>query len=104
MLKTLLVLVLSGGMLFGMADSSHAKDVSAQQTGVELAREGWLKADAAHQANLKKVAESEKKLAEAQKQLEADRKQASASKAALEQAKARLDQAQANLDRAWKER
>lgn len=104
MLKTVSVLVLSGVMLAGMTSVSHAKDVSAQQAGVELAREAWLKADTAHQANLKKVAESEKQLAEAQQQLEQDRKQAAASKAALEQAKAKLDQAQANLDRAWKER
>ncbi|GAB4125420.1 MAG: hypothetical protein Fur0040_07640 [Sideroxydans sp.] len=97
-----LVVLLSGVMLAGMASVGHAKDVSAQQAGVELAREAWLKAEAAHQTNLKKVAEAEQALTEAQQHLEQERKQAAASKVALEQAKARLDQAQANLDRAWK--
>ncbi len=64
MLRMLMVVALMGSM----SSLVHAKDVSAQQAGAEYAREALLKAEAEHQDNLKKVAESEKELAEAQKQ------------------------------------
>ncbi len=103
MLRTLLLITLLGSMLSAMSSLVHARDVSAQQAGVEYAREAMLKAEAEHQENLKKVAATEKELAEVQKRLADDRKKAEASRARLEQAKAKLDQAQANLDQAWKQ-
>lgn len=103
MLKTLLVVSLLGAMFASMSSLVHAKDVSAQQAGVEYAREAVLKIDAEHQVNLKKVAESEKSLAVAQKQLAEDKKKADTSKASLDLAKAKLDKAQTVLDAAWKQ-
>jgi hypothetical protein len=90
------------GLLAAMSSPVLAKDVSAQQAGVEYAREAMLKVDSEHQDNLKKVAESEKELAEAQKQLAEDKKTADTSKLKLDQAKAKYDKAQAVLDQAWK--
>ncbi len=103
MLRMLLVAGLLGSMLATMSTLVHAKDVSAQQAGVEYAREAMLKVESEHQDNLKKVAESEKELAEAQKKLAEDKKTADASKAKLDQAKAKFDKAQATLDQAWKQ-
>ncbi len=99
MLRMLLVF----GLLASMSSPVFAKDVSAQQAGAEYAREALLKAEAEHQDNLKKVAESEKDLLEAQKQLSEDKKKAEASKARLDQAKAKSDRAQALLEQAWKQ-
>lgn len=103
MLRVLMLVGLLGSMTLGMSSLVHAKDVSAQQAGVEYAREVVQKADAEHQDNLKKLAESEKALAEAQKQVAEDKKKAEASKLKLDQAKAKLDKAQTVLDQAWKQ-
>lgn len=102
MKRMLLVVALMGSMLASMSSLVHAKDVSAQQAGVEYSREAMLKAETEHQDNLKKVADSEKELADAQKQLAEDRKLAEASRAKLDQAKAKFDKAQAVLEQAWK--
>ncbi len=99
----MLRIVLVMGLLASMSLPVLAKDVSAQQAGVEYAREAMLKVETEHQDNLKKVAESEKELAEAQKQLAEDKKTADASKVKLDQAKAKFDKAQATLDQAWKQ-
>ncbi len=103
MLRTMLVVALLGAMLVSVSTLVQAKDVSAQQAGVEYARDGLLKAEAEHQDDMKKVADSEKDLAEAQKRLAEDKKKADASKVKLDQAKAKFDKAQALLDQAWKE-
>lgn len=103
MLRLMLVIALLGSMLASMSSLVHAKDVSAQQAGVEYAREALLKADAEHQENLKKVAESEKELAEVQQRLAEDKKTAEVSRKTFEQAKAKFDKAQALLDQAWKQ-
>ena len=102
MLRVLLVLALTGSIFASMSALVHAKDVSAQQAGAEYAREGLLKAEAEHQINLKKLAETEKELAEIQKRLAVDKKAAEASSLKVEQAKAKLDKAQVLLDQAWK--
>jgi len=99
----LLVIAMLGSMFASMSSLVHAKDVSAQQAGVEYAREALLKAEAEHQDNLKKVTDSEKDMAEAQKRLADDKKKAEVSKSKLEQAKAKFDKAQALLDQAWKQ-
>jgi len=103
MLRILLMVTVMGSMLVAMSSMVHAKDVSAQQAGAEYARDAMLKAEADHQANLKKVAESEKSLAEVQKQLAEDKKKADVSKAQLDQAKAKYEKAQELLDQAWKQ-
>jgi|GEM_PF-1664943 len=104
MLRLLMTVGLLGSMAVAMSSLVHAKDVSAQQAGVEYAREALQKVDAEHQANLKKLAESEKELAEAQKQVAEDKKKVEASKLKLDAAKAKLDKAQTVLDQAWKQR
>lgn len=103
MLRTLMMVTLLGAMLAAMSTMVHAKDVSAQQAGAEYARDGMLKAEAEHQDNLKKLAESEKALTEAQKQLAEDKKKADASKVKLDMAKAKYEKAQELLDQAWKQ-
>lgn len=89
--------------LCALTPLAHAKDVSAKQVGVELAREAQEKAQAEHKGDLQRVAESEQRLAEAQKRLAEDRQKAEASKKKLDEANARLSRSQQLLDQAWKE-
>ena len=89
-------------VLVSMTSLAQAKDVSAQQVGVEYARENLEKAEAQHKDNLQKVTDSEKRLADAQKRLEEDRQKAAASKKDLDEAAARHVRAQQLLDQAWK--
>lgn len=92
------------------ASMAQAKDVSAQQAGVEYARQEVEKADAQNKADLKDVAEAgnlleqRKKAFELQaKQLADDRKKAELSKKRLQDANVKYGKAQALLDQAWKE-
>ena len=71
MLKFGLVLV-----LLSMTSLAQAKDVSAQQVGVEYARGNLEKAEAEYKDNLQRVSDSEKRLADAQKRLAEDRQKA----------------------------
>lgn len=103
MLRVVLVVAVLGTMIASMSSMVHAKDVSAQQAGVEYARDALLKVEEEHKANLKKVAESEKDLAEVQKRLAENKKAAEISSKNVEQAKAKLDKAQMVLDQAWKQ-
>jgi hypothetical protein len=92
------------------ASVAQAKDVSAQQAGVEYARQEVEKADVQHKSDLKQVTEAEKLLEqrkkafdEQTKQLADDRKKAELSKQRLQEANAKFTKAQAILDQAWKE-
>ena len=96
-------------LLFAVVSPVHAKDVSAQQVGVEYARENLEKAETEHKDNLRRVADSEKNLAdaqkrlvEAQKRLADDKKKAEVSKKNVEEAQAKHARAQELLDQAWK--
>jgi DNA repair exonuclease SbcCD ATPase subunit len=99
--------VLKTGLFFtalvSMTSLAQAKDVSAQQVGVEYAREILEKAEANHKDNLQKVTDSEKRLADAQKRLEEDRQKAAASRKDLDEANAKYARAQQLLDQAWKQ-
>jgi predicted nucleic acid-binding Zn-ribbon protein len=99
MLKTGLIFA----VLVSMTSLAQAKDVSAQQVGVEYARENLEKAEAEHKSNLQQVADSEKRLADAQKRLAEDRQKAAASKKNLDEANAKYVRAQQLLDQAWKQ-
>lgn len=99
MLKKALVLA----VLVSMTSLAQAKDVSAQQVGVEYARGNLEKAEAEHKGNLQRVSDSENRLAEAQKRLAEDRQKAEASKKNLDEAKAKYVKAQELLDQAWKQ-
>lgn len=97
-------------LLATSAGIAQAKDVSAQQAGVEYARQETEKADAQHKSDLKDVAESEKLLEQRKKafeqqtkQLADDRKKAELSKKRLQEANEKLNKAQTILDQAWKE-
>jgi hypothetical protein len=97
MLKFGLVLV-----LFSVTSLAQAKDVSAQQVGVEYARGNMEKAEAEHKDNLQHVSDSEKRLTDAQNRLAEDRQRAAVSKKNLDEAKAKYARAQELLDQAWK--
>ena len=89
---------------------AQAKDVSAQQAGVEYARQEAEKADVQHKSDLKDVSEAEKLLElrkkafeQQTKQLADDRKKAELSKKRLQEANAKLVKSQEILDQAWKQ-
>ena len=97
-------------VMLSIVSIAQAKDVSAQQAGVEYARQEVEKADTQHKANLKEVSEAEKLLEQRKKAFEEqtkiladDRKKAELSKQHLQEANAKLNKAQAILDQAWKE-
>lgn len=97
-------------LLAAFVSVAQAKDVSAQQAGVEYAHQEVDKADAQHKANLKEVGEAEKLLEQRKKAFEEqtkiladDRKKAELSKQHLQESNAKLSKAQAILDQAWKE-
>ena len=97
-------------LLIAFASIAQAKDVSAQQAGVEYARQEVERADAQNKANIKEVADSTKLLElrkkayeEQIKQLLTDKKKAELSKQRLQEANEKYNKAQAILDQAWKE-
>jgi len=89
-------------VLFSMMPLAQAKDVSAQQVGLEYARQNLETAEAEHKDNLQRLADSEKRLAEAQKRLAEDKQKTEDSKKVLEGAKVKHQKAQELLDQAWK--
>ncbi len=95
------------GLIFAVLVSTvplaHAKDVSAQQVGVEYARENMEKSEAEHKGNLQQVADSERRFTEAQQRLTEVRQKAAVSKKNLEESKAKYARAQQLLDQAWKQ-
>ncbi|MEI7842539.1 MAG: hypothetical protein WCI39_05860 [Gallionellaceae bacterium] len=104
------ILTLLAVLLMTLAPAAHAKDVSAQQAGVEYARQEVEKANAQYKADLKDVSDAEillsqrKKAFEQQtKQVAEDKKKAEASKKKLEEANAKYSKAQSILDQAWKD-
>jgi cbb3-type cytochrome oxidase cytochrome c subunit len=99
----LLKLGLIFAVLVSVTSLAHAKDVSAQQVGVEYARENVEKAEAEHKSNLQRVADSEKRLSEAQKRLAEDQQKSAVSKKNLDESKAKYTRAQELLDQAWKQ-
>ncbi len=106
-LKTQIILAI---VLVTFASIAQAKDLSAQQAGVEYARQEVEKADAQNKLDLKEVAEAEKLLEQRRKafelqtkQLADDRKKAELSKKRLKEANEKMNKAQTILDQAWKE-
>lgn len=97
-------------LLLGFVSIAQAKDVSAQQAGVEYARQEVDKADVQHKADVNDVAAAEKLLEQRKKayeqqvtELELNKKKAELSKQRLQDANAKFSKAQAILDQAWKE-
>jgi hypothetical protein len=110
-MKTILKIQITLAVLLAaFASIAQAKDVSAQQAGVEYARQEVERADAQHKANIKEVADATKLLEQRKKayeeqikQLLTDRKKAELSKQHLQEANEKFNKAQAILDQAWKE-
>jgi len=94
---------LTFAVLVSVTSLAQAKDVSAQQVGVEYARENVEKAEAEHKGNLQRVADSEQRLSEAQKRLAEDQQKATTSKKILDESRAKYTRAQELLDQAWKQ-
>lgn len=90
-------------VLVSMTSLAQAKDVSAQQVGVEYARENLEQTEAEHKGNLQRVADSEKRLADARQRLAEDSQKAATSKKNLDEANAKYVRAQQLLDQAWKQ-
>jgi len=110
MARSLLVAQVMAAMFAAVFSiAAQARDVSAQQAGVEYARHEVGKADELHKANLEELHDAEKVLAKRKKAFElqaikvaGDRKKAKLSKRSLTAASKKLKKAQAILDQAWK--
>lgn len=96
--------------LFSLVPAVQAKDVSAQQAGVEYARQEVERADVQNKSDLDDVAAAERLLEQRKrafeqqtKQLADDRKKAELSKKRLQDAKLKYNKAQVLLDQAWKD-
>ena len=106
----LLIRVAIAIILLAVTSLAQARDVSAQQAGVEYARQEVEKSSKQHNSDLQDVAEAEKLLEQRKKAFEQqakqvadDRKKAEFSKKRLQEANVKLGKAQAILDQAWKE-
>jgi exonuclease VII small subunit len=99
MLKTGLLLT----VLVSMTPLAQARDVTAQQVGLEYARENLERAELEYKEARQRVTDSEKRLADAQARVEADRQSAATSKKNLDEAGAKHVRAQQLLDQAWKQ-
>lgn len=107
MLKIQFALVV---VLLAATSIAQAKEVTAQQAGVEYARKEAEKADAQHKADMRVLAEAEKLLEQRKqafeqqtKQVAEDRKKAEASHKLVDEANVKYNKAQAILDQAWKD-
>lgn len=90
-------------MLLAAMPAAQAKDVSAQQAGLNYALQNLEKAEAEYKSDSAKVAETEKIIEQKKKQLAEEQKKAELSKKNYQEAKEKLTRAQEVLDRAWKE-
>ncbi|MBE0612353.1 MAG: hypothetical protein IH604_01675 [Burkholderiales bacterium] len=90
-------------VLFAAAFPVQAKDVSAEQSAVQYARQEFEKLEAEHRADVEQAALTRKALEQLKKQYEAEQKKALLSEKKKQQARAKLEKAQEALDRAWKQ-
>lgn len=100
MLKTGMLAVL---LILFVVPSASAKDVSAQQAGLNYALQQMEKSEAEYKADAQKVVDTEKVIEQKKKQLAEEQKKAEQSKKNYLEAKEKLSKAQEILDRAWKE-
>lgn len=89
--------------MFAAISPAQAKDVSAQQAGLNFALQNMERAEAEYKSDAQKVSETEKVIEQKKKQLAEEQKKAELSRKNYLQAKEKLSAAQAVLDRAWKE-
>jgi hypothetical protein len=100
MLKIGMVAIL---LMLAAAPVVHAKDVSAQQAGLNYALQQMEKSEAEYKADAQKVTETEKAIEQKKKQLAEEQKKAELSRKNYLEAREKLAKAQEILDRAWKE-
>jgi hypothetical protein len=93
----------TGLLVLFMIPAAQAKDLSALQTAVEVAREQMQSAEADYKADAQHVAASKKNLEDAQKQLAQSQHKAAESLQRYQEAKGRYQRAQTTLDNAWKQ-
>lgn len=82
---------------------AQAKDVSAQQAGLNYALQNLERAEAEYKADSNRVSETEKVIEQKKKQLAEEQKKAEQSRLNYLAAKEKASKAQEALDRAWKE-
>ena len=99
-LKSGLLLVLC---LYGLIPVAQAKDLSALQTAVQIARNEMEKARMERDADAQRLSAAEKEMEMLKKQLEAERKKAAQSESTYLESKQKYDKAQTALDKAWKQ-
>jgi len=100
MLKIGMVVTL---LMLAAAPVAHAKDVSAQQAGLNYALQQMEKSEAEYKSDAQKVTETEKVIEQKKKQLADEQKKAELSRKSYLEAKEKIAKAQEILYRAWKE-
>jgi hypothetical protein len=89
--------------MFAVAPVAQARDVSAQQAGLNYALQQMEKSETEYKADAQKVTDTEKVIEQKKKQLAEEQKKAELSRKSYLEAKEKVNKAQAALDRAWKE-
>lgn len=87
-----------------LAMPAQAKDLSLQQTRVEITLKAMADAKAEYDAAAQQEARSRKALEQQKKQLEQDQKKTAQARKKYQSAKSSHQQAQSALDQAWKQR
>lgn len=93
--------LIASSLVFAMP--VQAKDLSTQQTRVEISLKEMENAKAEYDAASQQEARSRKALEQQKKQLEQDQKKAELAKKKYQAAKSRYQQAQSAMDQAWKQ-
>ena len=97
------ILIVTALLMFALVPTVRAKDVSAQQAGLNYALQQMEKSEAEYKSDTQRVADTEKVIEQKNKQLAEEKKKAEQSRKNYLEAKEKLDKAQEILDRAWKE-
>lgn len=95
--------ILTALFVFAVAPVAQARDVSAQQAGLNYALQQMEKSETEYKADAQRVTDTEKIIAQKKKQLAEEQKKAELSRKSYLEAKEKVNKAQAALDRAWKE-
>lgn len=90
-------------LMFAAIPAASARDVSAQQAGLNYALQQMERAEAEYKSDTQRVADTEKVIEQKKKQLAEEQKKAELSKKNYLEAKEKVGKAQEILDRAWKE-
>ena len=90
-------------LICAVVPAASAKDVSAQQAGLNYALQQMEKTEAEYKSDAQKVADTEKVIEQKKRQLAEEQKKAELSRKNYQEAKEKLSKAQEILDRAWKE-